>query len=112
MRSAHSPSLSMTRIAASTLIAVAMLRAGLELSDDQLALAAASHSGAAEHQDTAAKILADAGRIDAHRNPDLTQVRGGSDTAEHQQFRRIDGARGHDHLTTGIGGVVSSEIRS
>lgn len=49
------------RSALKPLIAVAMLRAGLELPDDQLALAAASHSGAAEHQDTAAKILADAG---------------------------------------------------
>ncbi|MHA7306082.1 asparaginase [Arthrobacter sp. TMN-49] len=49
------------RSALKPLIAVAMLRAGLELPTDQLALAAASHSGAAEHQDTAAKILAEAG---------------------------------------------------
>ncbi|MBP2411830.1 L-asparaginase II [Arthrobacter stackebrandtii] len=49
------------RSALKPLIAVAMLRAGLELPDDQLALAAASHSGAAVHQETAEKILADAG---------------------------------------------------
>lgn len=49
------------RSALKPLMAVAMLRAGLELPDEQLALAAASHSGSALHQETAAKILADAG---------------------------------------------------
>lgn len=49
------------RSALKPLIAVAMLRAGLELSTEQLALAAASHSGAEKHQETAAAILADAG---------------------------------------------------
>ncbi|MCU6482002.1 L-asparaginase II [Arthrobacter silviterrae] len=49
------------RSALKPLMAVAMLRAGLELPDDQLALAAASHSGGAQHQETAAKILANAG---------------------------------------------------
>lgn len=49
------------RSALKPLMAVAMLRAGVELTDRQLALAAASHSGSAEHQETAAKILADAG---------------------------------------------------
>lgn len=49
------------RSALKPLFAVAMLRAGLDLPADQLALAAASHSGAAVHQDLAAKILADAG---------------------------------------------------
>ncbi|MCQ9164491.1 asparaginase [Arthrobacter sp. STN4] len=49
------------RSALKPLMAVAMLRAGADLTDGQLALAAASHSGAAVHQDTAAKILADAG---------------------------------------------------
>jgi L-asparaginase II len=37
--------------------AVAMIRAGLELPADLLALAAASHSGAAEHRDGALRIL-------------------------------------------------------
>ena len=37
--------------------AVAMVRAGLELPADLLALAAASHSGAAEHRDGALRIL-------------------------------------------------------
>ena len=37
--------------------AVAMIRAGLELPTDLLALAAASHSGAAEHRDGALRIL-------------------------------------------------------
>lgn len=49
------------RSALKPLFAVAMLRAGLDLPTDQLALAAASHSGSADHQDLAAKILADAG---------------------------------------------------
>lgn len=49
------------RSALKPLIAVAMLRAGLELPAGQLAVAAASHSGAGLHQDAAAKILADAG---------------------------------------------------
>ncbi|WP_104108622.1 asparaginase [Arthrobacter sp. N199823] len=49
------------RSALKPLMAVAMLRAGLELPDEQLALAAASHSGAAGHQSTAAAILAAAG---------------------------------------------------
>ena len=49
------------RSALKPLIAVAMLRAGLDLPPDQLALAAASHSGAAEHQKTARAILAGAG---------------------------------------------------
>jgi L-asparaginase II len=43
------------------LMAVAMVRAGLRLSAEQLALASASHSGSANHRDLAAKILADAG---------------------------------------------------
>lgn len=49
------------RSALKPLIAVAMLRAGLELSPEQLALASASHSGSAEHQTVAMAILADAG---------------------------------------------------
>ncbi|RAX48133.1 asparaginase [Arthrobacter sp. AQ5-05] len=49
------------RSALKPLFAVAMVRAGLELPADQLALAAASHSGSADHQDLAAKILAEAG---------------------------------------------------
>ncbi len=61
------------RSALKPLIAVAMLRAGLELPADQLALAAASHSGSAQHQETAAKILADAGLVpqDLRNSTDL-----------------------------------------
>jgi len=49
------------RSALKPLMAVAMLRAGVVLTDQQLALAAASHSGAGIHQETAAKVLADSG---------------------------------------------------
>ncbi|MGG5174298.1 asparaginase [Pseudarthrobacter sp. J1763] len=49
------------RSALKPLMAVAMLRAGVELSDEQLALAAASHSGAQQHQDIASSTLAAAG---------------------------------------------------
>ncbi|MGA7204848.1 MAG: asparaginase [Specibacter sp.] len=49
------------RSALKPLMAVAMLRAGLDPSDEQLALAAASHSGAADHQRVAAEILNGAG---------------------------------------------------
>ncbi|WP_411731327.1 asparaginase [Paeniglutamicibacter sp.] len=49
------------RSALKPLMAVAMVRAGLHLSAEQLALASASHSGSADHRDLAAKILADAG---------------------------------------------------
>ncbi|MBV1781115.1 asparaginase [Paeniglutamicibacter sp. ABSL32-1] len=49
------------RSALKPLMAVAMVRAGLQLSAEQLALASASHSGSADHRDLAAKILADAG---------------------------------------------------
>lgn len=49
------------RSALKPLMAVAMLRAGLELPTGQLALTAASHSGSAQHQETAATILANAG---------------------------------------------------
>lgn len=45
------------RSALKPLQAVAMVRAGLELPDDLLALAAASHSGAATHRDGARRIL-------------------------------------------------------
>jgi len=57
------------RSALKPLIAVAMLRGGLELTPQQLALASASHSGAADHQAVAAGILAGAGLgPDALRN--------------------------------------------
>ncbi len=49
------------RSALKPLFAVAMVRAGLELPAEQLALASASHSGSTDHQDLAAKILAGAG---------------------------------------------------
>ncbi|SDP85546.1 asparaginase [Arthrobacter sp. ok909] len=45
------------RSALKPLQAVAMVRAGLDLSDELLALAAASHSGAAAHRDGARRIL-------------------------------------------------------
>lgn len=45
------------RSALKPLQAVAMVRAGLELPEELLALAAASHSGAAEHRDGALRIL-------------------------------------------------------
>jgi L-asparaginase II len=45
------------RSALKPLQAVAMVRAGLRLPPDQLAVASASHSGAAMHQDTASAIL-------------------------------------------------------
>ncbi|ALV44346.1 asparaginase [Arthrobacter alpinus] len=61
------------RSALKPLMAVAMLRAGLDLPADQLALAAASHSGSDRHQETAAKILADAGLVpgDLRNSTDL-----------------------------------------
>ena len=46
------------RSALKPLQAVAMVRAGLDLPDELLALAAASHSGAATHRDGARRILA------------------------------------------------------
>lgn len=49
------------RSALKPLIAVALLRAGLQLPAEQLALAAASHSGSAAHQQIATQILAGAG---------------------------------------------------
>lgn len=49
------------RSALKPLIAVGLLRAGLRLPADQLALAAASHSGAAAHQQLATVILKGAG---------------------------------------------------
>ncbi|WP_313812810.1 asparaginase [Glutamicibacter sp.] len=49
------------RSALKPLFAVGMLRAGLELDDEQLALASASHSGAQRHQDVALTTLAAAG---------------------------------------------------
>lgn len=49
------------RSALKPLIAVGLLRAGLRLPPEQLALAAASHSGSAMHQQLATDILAGAG---------------------------------------------------
>lgn len=53
--------------------AVAMLRAGLDLSDELLALAAASHSGQPGHLDGVRRILARAGltAADLQNTPDL-----------------------------------------
>lgn len=61
------------RSALKPLMAVAMLRTGVELSDEQVALAAASHSGAAEHQSTAIAILSEAGLslVDLGNSTDL-----------------------------------------
>lgn len=49
------------RSALKPLFAVGLLRAGLELTDEQIALAAASHSGSQRHQDIARSTLAAAG---------------------------------------------------
>lgn len=49
------------RSALKPLFAVGLVRAGLALSSEQLALAAASHSGSERHQRIAASTLADAG---------------------------------------------------
>ncbi|WP_258138012.1 MULTISPECIES: asparaginase [unclassified Arthrobacter] len=49
------------RSALKPLFAVAILRSGLELSQEQIALAAASHSGAPRHQHVAHSTLRDAG---------------------------------------------------
>lgn len=49
------------RSALKPLFAVGMLRAGLQLSDEQLALASASHSGAPIHHEVASSTLAAAG---------------------------------------------------
>lgn len=49
------------RSALKPLFAVAMVRAGLNLGSEQLALAAASHSGSERHQQVAASTLAGAG---------------------------------------------------
>lgn len=54
------------RSALKPLMAVAMLRAGLKLPSEQLALAAASHSGSTAHQRVAAGILAGAGLTEGH----------------------------------------------
>lgn len=57
------------RSALKPLMAVAMLRAGVVLNERQLAMAAASHSGAPIHQEIALSILTDAGlRVDQLRN--------------------------------------------
>ncbi|WP_372698286.1 asparaginase [Arthrobacter sp. JSM 101049] len=53
------------RSALKPLFAVGMLRAGLRVSPEQLALASASHNGSARHQEVAASTLAGAGLDDA-----------------------------------------------
>jgi len=53
------------RSANKPLQALAMVRAGLDLPDDELALACASHSGEPFHLDAARRILAGAGRTEA-----------------------------------------------
>lgn len=61
------------RSALKPLQALAMVRAGLRLPADQLALAASSHSGAAIHQSTARAILASHGLAETElaNHPDL-----------------------------------------
>ncbi|ALE91391.1 asparaginase [Arthrobacter alpinus] len=61
------------RSALKPLMAVAMLRAGLDIENEHLALASASHSGAASHQRVATEILTDAGLApkDLRNSPDL-----------------------------------------
>ncbi|WP_418907549.1 asparaginase [Glutamicibacter endophyticus] len=53
------------RSALKPLFAVGMLRAGLELTDEQIALAAASHSGSVRHQEIARSTLTAAGLTEA-----------------------------------------------
>lgn len=78
------------RSAAKPMQAVAMVRAGLDVSDDLLALAAASHSGEAVHLAGARRLLASAGLgEDALQNPpDLPY-----DPVERESWLRADGQR-------------------
>ncbi|MFI5086741.1 MAG: asparaginase, partial [Actinomycetales bacterium] len=77
------------RSALKPLQAVAMVRAGLRLPPQQLALAAASHSGADMHQQTARDILASAGLDESAlaNTPDLPYG-----TAEREAWLRAGGA--------------------
>ena len=61
------------RSALKPLFAVGMVRAGLELSSEQLALAAASHSGSERHRHIAATTLAEAG-LDAEALANSTDL--------------------------------------
>lgn len=76
------------RSALKPLFAVGMLRAGLQLDDQQLALASASHSGAPRHQQVAQSTLAAAGL-------DERALRNSADlpygTAERQDFLAAGG---------------------
>lgn len=54
------------------------------------------------------QVLADAGQVRGHLDAELAQVRGRSDTREHQQLRRIDRAAGQDDLACGVGGVLDA----
>lgn len=78
------------RSAAKPMQAVAMVRAGLDVGDDLLALAAASHSGEAVHLTGARRLLASAGLgEDALQNPpDLPY-----DPVERESWLRADGQR-------------------
>ncbi|WP_328531013.1 asparaginase [Nocardioides sp. NBC_00368] len=78
------------RSAAKPMQAVAMVRAGLDVGDDLLALAAASHSGETVHLAGARQLLASAGLgEDALQNPpDLPY-----DPIERESWLRADGQR-------------------
>ncbi|MGP9033465.1 asparaginase [Glutamicibacter mysorens] len=76
------------RSALKPLFAVGMLRAGLQLDDQQLALASASHSGAERHQQVAASTLAAAG-LDEHALRNSTDLPYGA--AERQRHLAAGG---------------------
>ncbi|MFE6646657.1 asparaginase [Nocardioides sp. NPDC057772] len=78
------------RSAAKPMQAVAMVRAGLDVDDDLLALAAASHSGETVHLAGARRLLASAGLgEEALKNPpDLPY-----DPVERESWLRADGQR-------------------
>ncbi|MCK2199840.1 asparaginase [Corynebacterium callunae] len=75
------------RSALKPLFAVGMLRAGLQLNSEQLALAAASHSGSIRHQEVALSTLVDAGlkASDLGNSTDLPYG-----TAEREEHLRAD----------------------
>lgn len=80
------------RSALKPLQAVAMVRAGLELPADLLALAAASHSGAAAHRDGALRILELHGLAPADLENSIDLPYG---TAEREDWLRTGGSATH-----------------
>lgn len=93
------------RSALKPLQAVAMVRAGLELPADLLALAAASHSGAAAHRDGALRILELHGLAptDLDNSTDLPYG-----TAEREDWLRTGG--GATHITQNCSGKHAAMV--